>query len=97
MRRRTAQKVETRSAAASKDNNEDLPPMAVGERYRLLSKGRAAPERRLSAITGQAMWFNRFFYFRLALAVNTAVACLHNGQSVVCIGSGKSSLSCFFQ
>ena len=57
---------------------------------------RRAPERRVSAITGKAMWFNQYFYFRLALAVNTAVACLVNGKAVVCLGAGdKKMAECF--
>ena len=55
---------------------------------------RRAPERRVSAITGKAMWFNQYFYFRLALAVNTAIACLTNGRIVVCLGTGKDFAGC---
>ena len=53
-----------------------------------------APERRVSAITGNAMWFNEFFYLRLALAVNTAIAGLANGRMVICMGAAASAAEC---
>jgi hypothetical protein len=74
----------------------------AGPEYKnhFLEKEQAAarfPRRRdtCSAITPQAMWFNNFFYFRLALAVNTTIACLQNGRIVVCTGSGEEYTACF--
>ena len=64
------------------------------QREQQLVQRRAAPERRVSAITSKAMWFNRFFYLRLALAVNTAIACLVNGRVVVCMGGGDDYVTC---
>ena len=52
-------------------------------------------ERRVSAITTKAMWFNELVYFRIGLAINTSIACFINATIVVCTAQGKSMGSCF--
>jgi hypothetical protein len=53
------------------------------------------PERRFSAITRKAMWLNDKVYYRIALAVNTSIACMWQAKLVVCMGTGKSMTECW--
>jgi hypothetical protein len=52
-------------------------------------------DRKISTISPTSMWFDKLFYFRLALAVVTCIACFRNGTIVVCVGSGRDLASCY--
>ena len=67
------------------------------KREELSSQRRTSAVRRVSVITSQALWFNQHFYLRLALALNTANACLQNGRVIVCMGSGQAASACWTQ
>ena len=52
-------------------------------------------EDRFPPATACCLWFDHLFYYRLALAVNTALACLKQASTVVCMGKGATFQECW--
>jgi hypothetical protein len=52
-------------------------------------------ERRVSIINPNSLWFDELFYFRVALALNTAIACFFQARILICVtAGGRSTTEC---